>query len=235
MNEQEWLVCDDPQAMLRYLRVFGSMGLSPLISDHKLKLFRKALWGDKYPPHGYKTEENIIWLQDWFAVSDQDELSDYCNILRDIVGNPFRDLGLKWGMHWRNLGERCLYYLHSREMKSQKNGPDYPDEEWIEVPWLTPTVTSLAQGIYDRQEWDLMPELGDALEEAGCTNEEILRHLRRMERCPECLGSGLLTYQTCTDCGRQCDNQVFLGTGWIPLRGPHVRGCWVIDLLTGRE
>jgi hypothetical protein len=42
-----------------------------------------------------------------------------------------------------------------------------------------------------------MPILADALEDAGCTNQDILAHCRA--------------------------------------GGEHVRGCWVVDLLTGRE
>ena len=44
---------------------------------------------------------------------------------------------------------------------------------------------------------DRLPELADALHEAGCVNEELLAHLRGP--------------------------------------GPHVRGCWVIDLVLGKE
>ena len=55
----------------------------------------------------------------------------------------------------------------------------------------------LAQGIYDDRAFDRLPVLADALEEAGCTNAEILAHCREP--------------------------------------GPHVRGCWALDLLLGKE
>jgi hypothetical protein len=48
----------------------------------------------------------------------------------------------------------------------------------VDVTWLTSNVTGLVQGIYDNREFDLMPILGDAVEEADCTNEEILKHCR---------------------------------------------------------
>lgn len=63
--------------------------------------------------------------------------------------------------------------------------------------WPTTTVVGLAQAIYHDRTFDRMPILGDALEEAGCTNTDILGH---------CRGPG-----------------------------PHVRGCWVVDLLLGKE
>ncbi len=62
---------------------------------------------------------------------------------------------------------------------------------------LTPGVVELAQAIYDYSAFDRMPILADALEKAGCDNEEILRHLRGP--------------------------------------GPHGRGCFVVDLLLGKE
>ena len=67
----------------------------------------------------------------------------------------------------------------------------------INPAWQTATVASLAETIYEDRAFDRMPILGDALEEAGCTNAEIMAH---------CRGAG-----------------------------PHVRGCWVVDLLLGKE
>jgi hypothetical protein len=67
----------------------------------------------------------------------------------------------------------------------------------VDQTWLTPTVVQLAQAIYDEPAFDRMPQLADALHEAGCDNEEILSH---------CRGPG-----------------------------PHVRGCWALDLVLGKE
>jgi len=67
----------------------------------------------------------------------------------------------------------------------------------VSPAWQTANVLELARTIYDERAFDRMPILADALEEAGCTNREILSH---------CRGAG-----------------------------PHVRGCWVVDLLLGKE
>jgi hypothetical protein len=63
--------------------------------------------------------------------------------------------------------------------------------------WNDGIIPKLAQAIYDERAFDRMPILGDALEEAGCTDQDILAHCR----------SG----------------------------GEHVRGCWVVDLVLGKE
>jgi hypothetical protein len=63
--------------------------------------------------------------------------------------------------------------------------------------WTSSTVKNLAETIYSERAFDLLPILADALEDVGCTNQEVLAHCR------------------------------------VP--GGHVRGCWVLDLLLGRE
>ena len=67
----------------------------------------------------------------------------------------------------------------------------------IDPRWLTSTVVSSAQAIYDERAFDRLPILANALEELGCTNDQILDH---------CRGPG-----------------------------PHVRGCWLVDLVLGKQ
>ena len=63
--------------------------------------------------------------------------------------------------------------------------------------WHDGTVRRLAEAIYTEGAFHQLPVLGDALEEAGCQDEIILRHCRQ------------------------------------PLA--HVRGCWIVDGLLGKE
>jgi hypothetical protein len=72
------------------------------------------------------------------------------------------------------------------------------------LTWRDATIPKLAQAAYDDRELPSghldtkrLAILADALEEAGCTNEDVLAHLRGP--------------------------------------GPHVRGCWVVDLLLAKE
>jgi hypothetical protein len=67
----------------------------------------------------------------------------------------------------------------------------------LDPSWRTEADVAIAEGIYAERAYKRMPVLADALEDAGCSHEDILSH---------CRGDG-----------------------------PHVRGCWVVDLLTGRK
>jgi hypothetical protein len=96
-----------------------------------------------------------------------------CAYLRDIYGNPFRPLPPKKGKRrWLEQWQICL---SSR------------DE----------AVRKLAQAICDDRQFDRLPELADALEDAGCEDSDLLQHCRQP--------------------------------------GEHVRGCWVVDLILGKE
>jgi hypothetical protein len=57
-------------------------------------------------------------------------------------------------------------------------GPPRPlDPGWL--AWYGGSVVRLARLIYEERRFELMPELGDALEEAGCRDEDILGHCRQ--------------------------------------------------------
>jgi hypothetical protein len=49
----------------------------------------------------------------------------------------------------------------------------------IEPFWLIPEVVAVARRIYEERDVAAMPVLADALEDAGCNDEELLRHCRQ--------------------------------------------------------
>jgi hypothetical protein len=65
------------------------------------------------------------------------------------------------------------------------------------LTWNHATVPAIARHVYDDRAFHDLPILADALEDAGCTNADLLDH---------CRGPG-----------------------------PHVRGCWAVDLLLGKS
>src|SRR5205823_4620402 len=48
----------------------------------------------------------------------------------------------------------------------------------VDLEWRTSSVLALARGISEERAFDRMPFLGDALEDAGCTNMDLLSHCR---------------------------------------------------------
>jgi len=44
--------------------------------------------------------------------------------------------------------------------------------------WRTEAVVGLARGMYESREFSAMPVLADALEDAGCADDDILSHCR---------------------------------------------------------
>jgi hypothetical protein len=91
--------------------------------------------------------------------------------------------------------------LHSRLFHDIFSNPFRPTS--ASPAWQTPQVVALARATYDEREMptgtlDLarLAILADALEDAGCTDADILGHLRGP--------------------------------------GPHVRGCWAVDVLLGK-
>jgi hypothetical protein len=64
------------------------------------------------------------------------------------------------------------------------------------LTWNNATVPAIARHVYEDRAFHDLPILADALEDAGCTDADLLAH---------CRGPG-----------------------------PHVRGCWAVDLLLGK-
>jgi hypothetical protein len=54
--------------------------------------------------------------------------------------------------------------------------PARVDPAWL--AWEGGTVRKLAEGVYQDQGFDRLPVLADALEEAGCADEQVLAHCR---------------------------------------------------------
>lgn len=77
----------------------------------------------------------------------------------------------------------------------------------------------------------------DALLDAGCEDEDLLRYCRGEERCPKCGGKGEFDpypNETRNPSSRPIECRFCTG-GWVPLSNSHVRGCWAIDLILGRN
>lgn len=158
----------------------------------------------------------------------------YCGCKRPSIGMN------NWPAERRERQWACDTFYH---VQDKERGP---------CPWLTPTVVSLAQAAYEERSLpsgELEPVrlavLSDVLEEAGCPMDA------RCEECPkppktetdennyykQDMVEAVIAWgkkRKACRCG---------GTGRVPhpllahLRspGPHVRGCWAVDLCLGKE
>lgn len=203
MTESEWLESRDPELLIDWITTGGG----PIAGQHKLHCIEDVVF-DRF---GLTLDDLVV----------QDEPpAGACDIIRDIVGNPFRPVELP-------LCEGC----YGQENHGASGNANWRRSECPRCfgvgrscPWLTPSVLSLAHAAYNiscrgcdrcydgwlpgecirpcpnRTNATLDPSrlmvLADALEEVGCDNL-ILSHLRSP--------------------------------------GPHWRGCWVLDLLLGKS
>jgi hypothetical protein len=161
LTEQDWLACPASRPMLAFIQGKAS--------DRKIKLFEVAccrrIWKhlddatrqtveawERFA-EGMLTRDELRAALDkgWFDPGDHawsaaisGEESAQSELLRDIIGNPFRPVAL-------------------------------------DPAWLTRhdgLVVSMAQKMYDSRDFSDMPVLADALEEAGCANQDSLNHCR---------------------------------------------------------
>jgi predicted component of type VI protein secretion system len=84
--------------------------------------------------------------------------------------------------------------LHLGDVRLRLGTPSRAEAGWL--AWQGGLVVSMARQVDESGDYRDLPVLADALDEAGCTDPDLLDHLREP--------------------------------------GPHVRGCWVVDLVLGK-
>ena len=95
-------------------------------------------------------------------------------------------------------GNRCLTPEERGQLRTLTDSLNIPYPfSAFDPAWRTDTVVAIARQMYDAREFGAMPILADALQDAGCEDEQVLNHCR-------------------------------------DATAPHVRGCWVCDLVLGK-
>jgi hypothetical protein len=253
MTEQEWLTSTDPRAMLAALLAGGTA------SDRKLRLFACAccrrVWRLLADERSRRAVESAERYADGLA--DESEMDEAALAAWNAAEGEHPD-PVSWyaaraaeSAAWAHDNLREAWEtarLAALAVEGEVVAADSPDEHrgkildaWVEahlgsgrpvgwpdvdaerevadlirdvcacpvraLPALAPhvlawddrCVVKLAAGIYADGGFsrDRLGVLADALEDAGCSDEAILSHLRSA--------------------------------------GPHVRGCWAVDLILGRQ
>jgi hypothetical protein len=216
MTEAEWLACGDHSDLLAFLHTQGVGGfrkyrlllvaycrtfLPVLLKDERTRRVVEVAedYADGVVEKVELAREKRLALK---AVQGKGRLDAAVRIVTD--GLPMRQA--VWFPHeclrdWRTINYRPTA-AHQRRLgqliRDLFGNPFRPvalDPSWL--AWNEGTVVKLAQGIYQDRTFDHLPVLADALEEAGCSDDDILGHLRGP--------------------------------------GPHVRGCWPVDLCLGKS
>ncbi len=260
MDEATWLASADPMAMLSCAtnhpaRVPPSRPAT-LASDRKLRLFAVAacrqVWDKLTDPSSRRAVEIAGKYADGEATTEELEAVQHA-VMGRLMSAGEADINnlvayatecYVRGMAWatQQIAERCqsivppatqaalLHDIFGNPHRPWKCQCDldvnyrcewcYELSSWLR--WNGRTVPRIAQRMYDSLDFRDMPILHDALLDAGCDVEDMLMHCRGEERCWH---KSMPDMASCPDCS----------AGWRPLRGPHVRGCWVVDLLLGKE
>jgi hypothetical protein len=121
--------------------------------------YRAAVTAGVLAAHGNVAAGRAVWQHPAFIAGKEEEGRALCDLIRDVLGNPFQAVEV--------------------------------NAEWLR--WNNGLAVQMAEVITNERAFDRLPILADALEEAGCPEETILSHCRSP--------------------------------------GPHVRGCWVLDLV----
>ncbi len=234
MTEQEWLACADPTLMLEHLWTGGEA------SDRKLRLFAVACCRRLAHLPTDERSQLALAISERFAdglatPTELDEAYERANVVIEDMWNASNN---SWDVETTAFAARDACWVEGQDgvvyatsisqslvrfarlltpLTTRKTAqkverrtqcrilrdlfgprlfrPVALDPTW--GTWENGTIVKLAKVIYDERAFGHLPILTDALEEAGCTNADILDHLRG--------------------------------------QGPHVRGCWPLDLLLRKE
>lgn len=187
-----------------------------------------------------------------------EERARRANILREIVGSPYKPMALPLHRRCWKCGDVAV--VTSRQATHCYCGIWSDDPPFC--PWLTPTVLSLAAAAYsERQAGGTLDPLtlcalADALEEAGCPSEEIAERPSGAWLCRQCESAAILKtrhHNGGTINWFWCPRHEWLGEDYSGVKGmrtvrtlhpilahlrspgPHYRGCHVLDLILGKN
>jgi hypothetical protein len=199
MTEAEWQSCEDPQTMLEFLRE------SDRASERKLRLFAAAccreveVWSRLLSKRSRRAVETAEQYADGLA-SRELLVAAGKGAFRAATGIPLVDpLRFRhyaaWAARevalvnaWQAAVGSSRYTWPGPELYSEIFGNPFRPSPRIDptrLAWNDGTVKHLAEAAYEHRSLpdgtlygNRLAVLGDALEEAGCTDAQLLTHLR---------------------------------------------------------
>ena len=231
MNEHDWLLALDPAAMIDFLHT--------RTSDRKLRLLACAFVRQRWELLRYPTPREAVETGERYALGAarrreieamREQAQQSAATAPEFERHAYQAAAATLLQHAYEAAETALSLLRGQFLEEELNAAMSREEEQriiveagpvvarqqgqvvlevfgnvfrppvIEPAWLRwsdGAVAKMARLIDQERRWEELPYLADALTDAGCGEETLLRHLR---------GGGM-----------------------------HVRGCWALDAVLGRE
>jgi hypothetical protein len=208
MNEERWLKCADPGTLLNHLRgnrwdrqlrrfaVACCRSVEGLLEDPWV--CRAVTVAERFLDGAIPREELVqVSEAAWAEGSRQPDGRGTYQIARDVARRSARHaawyVNHKVVVQARNApkGKGFADWLqatvaqltcHADLLRDIIGNPFHRvklDPTW--ATWNGGTAVRLAEAMYRDNRFDAMPVLGDALEEAGCTDAAILAHCRQLD------------------------------------------------------
>jgi hypothetical protein len=183
MTEAEWLASSAPLEMVRYL--------ARPANDRKLRLFACASCRRIWPFIRDERSRQAVECAERYAdgQASPEELRTMAAVAQQVAAVAERTVIPGWNAALTAAAaaqgataaaERAAAKAGDAEMVRDVFGNPFRPVQ-INPAWLTwqdGTVVRLARAAYDNRCFDHLPILADALEEAGCDDEAVLRHCR---------------------------------------------------------
>ena len=200
MTEADWLACSDPESMLQFL-------CAGQVSDRKLRLLACAccrrVWDRLTDPRSRRAVEVAERFADSRATphelgearvhavapmggastaaywaTNKKMSGPICNVLAAAASPAQQEVWISeaaWEAELTARTGRQVRLVH--EVMGNPFRPRRLEPGWL--AWGCGLVRHLAEGIYEEQGFERMGVLGDALEDAGCNDEDVLAHCRQ--------------------------------------------------------
>jgi hypothetical protein len=214
MTEAEWLACHDPIAMLASLTPETCLRKTRLcmvswcrrhVGKAVHQECKEAIEAAERFADGSERLQSLIQLRERLPSAEPDydgtplpfpAAAFWITHGEHTQGNVLRFVVEQVLLLMQDAGGRSEPAIQAALIRDIFGNPFRPVS--FDPAWRTDTAVALAQQMYDSREFAAMPILADALQDAGCEDEQVLNHCRDASQV-------------------------------------HVRGCWVCDLVLGKN
>lgn len=193
MTEEQWLACKNPAPMFEFFRNGRNL------TERKARLFAVACCRRIWPLLTHEWSRQAVEICERYAdgLASQEELGAAHNyayeVLRTSADANASAILCTWATSDPNYSNYSRYEVASdsaasavqhraaervAQAASLRDLLAFPVPPTLDPSCLSGTVVALAEAIYDERAFDRLPVLADALEDGGCTNQDILSHCR---------------------------------------------------------